>query len=197
MRCQTQASRGGPAGVEAERFIGLANNRKRLLYRAKARTEVVLGILSESVADPDGRGIVFHESIEEIETLFLKAEEMGLPALLEHSKLPDSIRAENIDAFRRGVARVIISAKSLVEGFNVPSADLGIIVASSGSVRQRIQSLGRMLRRKTGGRNKPRIMVLYIRDTEDEAIYEKADWETIVGAERNRYFQWNSTREDP
>jgi hypothetical protein len=35
-------------------------------------------------------------------------------------------------------------------------------------------------------------MVLYVRDTEDEAIYEKADWETIVGAERNRYFHWNA-----
>jgi superfamily II DNA or RNA helicase len=189
--CQTQASRGGPSGTEAEHFIGLANGRKRLLYRAKARTDVALGILSESVADADGRAIVFHESIEEIETLFLQAVGMGLPAVLEHSKLPDSLRAENIDAFRRGVARVIISAKSLVEGFNVPSADLGIIAASSGSVRQRIQSLGRMLRRKVGGRS-ARIMVLYVRDTEDEAIYEKADWETIVGAERNRYFHWNA-----
>src|SRR5581483_9522781 len=101
---------------------------------------------------------------------FLQASGSGLPAVLEHSKLSDSLRAENIDAFRRGIARVIISAKSLVEGFNVPSADLGIIVASSGSVRQRIQSLGRMLRRKAGTRT-ARIIVLYIRDTEDEAIY--------------------------
>ena len=193
--CQTQASRGGPARAEAEHFIGLANRRKRLLYRAKSRTDVALEILSESVADPDGRSIVFHESIEEIEALFLHTLEMHLPAVLEHSQLPDSLRAENIDVFRQGVARVIISAKSLVEGFNVPSADLGIIMASSGSVRQRIQSLGRMLRRKAGGRS-ARIMVLYIRGTEDEAIYEKADWETIVGAERNRYFHWNTCLED-
>jgi superfamily II DNA or RNA helicase len=188
--CQTLASRGGPTGAEAEHFVGLANRRKRLLYKAKARTSATLGILSESVNDPDGRAIVFHESIDEIECLFLDAVENRLPVVLEHSQLPDSLRTENIDAFRQGVARVIISAKSLVEGFNVPSADLGIIAASSGSVRQRIQSLGRMLRRKSGGRS-ARIMVLYVRDTEDEAIYEKADWETIVGAERNRYFNWN------
>lgn len=189
--CQTLASRGGSGAAEAERFIGLANGRKRLLYKAKARADAVVSILAHSVADQDGRGIVFHESIEEIEALFLQAEELGLPVVLEHSKLPDSLRAESIDAFRKGIARVIISAKSLVEGFNVPSADLGIIAASSGSVRQRIQSLGRMLRRKQGGRT-ARIMVLYVRDTEDEAIYEKADWESIVGAERNRYFHWNS-----
>lgn len=88
-----------------------------------------------------------------------------------------------------GLARIIISAKSLVEGFNVPSADLGVIAASSSSVRQRIQSLGRMLRRKPGGRG-ARIVVLYVRDSEDEAIYERADWEGVIGAERNRYFHW-------
>jgi hypothetical protein len=187
--CQTQASRRGPAAAEAERFIGLANRRKRLLYRASSRTAITLGILSEAATDPDGRSIVFHESIDEIERIFLKAAVMNLPAVLEHSQLPDGLRAENIEAFREGIAQIIISAKSLVEGFNVPSADLGIIAASSSSVRQRIQSLGRMLRRKVGGRT-ARILVLYVRDTEDEAIYEKADWETVVGAERNRYFVW-------
>lgn len=187
--CQTQASRGGTAAAEAERFIGLASRRKRLLYRAHARTDVALGILAESLADQDARAIVFHESIEAIENLFLQALQRKIPAVLEHSQLPDGLRAENIEAFREGVARVIISAKSLVEGFNVPSADLGIIAASSSSVRQRIQSLGRMLRRKPGDRS-ARVFVLYVRDTEDEAIYEKADWENVIGAERNQYFIW-------
>lgn len=188
--CQSQASRGGGAATEAERFIGLANRRKRLLYQAGARVEVALGILSESTKDPDHRVIVFHESINEIERLFLGAVSNDLPVVLEHSQLPGNLRDENIEAFRRGVARIIISAKSLVEGFNVPSADLGVIVAASGSVRQRIQSLGRMLRRKPDSRGAC-VVILYIRDTEDEAIYAKADWESVIGAERNRYFEWN------
>ena len=185
--CQTQVSRRGPVAGDAERFIGLANRRKRLLYRARSRTATVLDILSESRTDPESQAIVFHESIEEIERLFLQATGRGIPAVLEHSRLPDGLRSDSIEAFRTGVARVIISARSLVEGFNVPSADLGIIAASSSSVRQRIQSLGRMLRRKPGGRA-ARVIVLYVRNTEDEAIYEKADWENVIGAERNRYF---------
>lgn len=189
--CQTQASRGGSSAAEAERFIGLANRRKRLLYCAKSRSEITLDILSEAMIDVESRAIVFHESIEQIEKYFIGALDRGLPSVLEHSQLPDSLRSENIDAFRRGLSRVIISAKSLVEGFNVPSADLGVIAASSGSVRQRIQSLGRMLRRKAGQRT-ARVYVLYVRDTEDEAIYEKADWERVVGAEQNRYFVWHS-----
>lgn len=190
--CQTQATRGGG---DAARFIGMANERKRLVYRAESRADLTIRILLSAMHEGQRKAIVFHEAIEEIDKLFLSALQHGIPAVLEHSKLPQGIRTGNIDAFRRGIARTIISAKSLVEGFNVPSADLGIIAASSGSVRQRIQSLGRMLRRKEGDGGAI-IFVLYVRDTEDESIYQKADWESVVGAQRNRYFHWNPTAED-
>jgi len=141
------------------------------------------------MTDPQSRAIVFHELIRESEEIFLAALAKGIPAVLEHSQLPDGIRSDNIEAFRRGIARVIVSAKSLIEGFNVPSADIGIIAASTGGVRQRIQTLGRMLRRKPD-RGDARIYVFYVPDTQDEAIYEKADWESVIGARRNRYFDW-------
>ena len=185
--CQTVSRRDGVG--DASRFIGLANERKRMVYKAEARTQLTLKILSAAMLDIDRRAIVFHESIEDINYLFIRSLERKIPAVLEHSKLTASLRAGSIDAFRTGIARVIISAKSLVEGFNVPSADLGIIAASSGSVRQRIQSLGRMLRKKQTGEGAT-VFVLYVKDTEDEAIYQKADWESVVGAERNRYFEW-------
>ncbi|MGE4067444.1 MAG: DEAD/DEAH box helicase [Vicinamibacterales bacterium] len=187
--CQTQASRSGPSRGEAGRFMGLTAARKRLLYRAAARFDLLLFVLRDALADPETRGIVFHESIPEIEAMFLGALRAGLPTVLEHSQLPDAVRNDNIDAFRRGIARLIISARSLIEGFNVPSADLGVIAASNSSVRQRIQSLGRMLRKKAAGRA-ARVVVVYVQGTEDEAIYEKADWGNVLGAERNRYFAW-------
>lgn len=187
--CQTQGGKGGSSAGDAAQFIGLANTRKRLLFRAESRLAATAAFLKRGMDDPDGRAIVFHESVEATEIIWEQARAAGLPALLENSKLPSSVRDDNINYFRQGIARVIVSAKSLIEGFNVPSADLGIIAASNSSSRQRIQSLGRLLRRKEGGRS-ARIVVLYVRDTEDEAIYEKADWEGVVGAERNRYFNW-------
>jgi len=76
----------------------------------------------------------------------------------------------------------------------VPSADLGIIVAASSSVRQRVQTLGRLLRKggptAAGAEKHAALHVLYATDTVDEMIYEKADWEHFVGAERNQYFRW-------
>lgn len=187
--CQSAASR--DKSTDASRFIGLANERKRLLYRAHERAEFTLRALRAAMQDADRRAIVFHESIDEINSLFVSAVRSSLPAVLEHSKLPSSVRVGNIDTFRRGISRVIISGKSLVEGFNVPSADIGIIAASSGSVRQRIQSLGRMLRKKHSN-SKSIIFVLYIKETEDESIYEKADWEAVIGANQNRYFVWTN-----
>jgi hypothetical protein len=104
----------------------------------------------------------------------------------------------SLDLFRKGIARVVISARSLIEGFNVPAVDVGIIVASSTSVRQRIQSMGRVLRRhKTaGGEEKnPSIHILYVRNTVDEFIYEREDWGRLTGVERNLYYTWDTTKE--
>jgi superfamily II DNA or RNA helicase len=45
--CQTVAKRNTPEAEDAQQFIGLANQRKRLLYRARARQDLTLAILSE------------------------------------------------------------------------------------------------------------------------------------------------------
>ncbi len=187
--CNTRASR--HKDKNSIEFVSMTNERKRLIYRATCRADLTLHVLSLSMKGKNRKAIVFHESVDEINKLFISAYKKQIPALLEHSKLPDKIRAENINFFRKGIARTIISAKSLVEGFNVPSADIGIIAASNSSVRQRIQSLGRMLR-KTEKDETAIIFVLYIKDTVDEAIYQNADWESIIGTKRNRYFEWVS-----
>nr|WP_225937321.1 DEAD/DEAH box helicase [Myxococcus sp. RHSTA-1-4] len=184
--CQAQAAR---EGGNAAKFVQLTGRRKQLLYRARARLSATRAILGAELADRETRAITFHEAIGEVERIFLDVLQDGLPAVLEHSKLPATLRRESIEAFRAGNARVVVSAKSLVEGFNVPSADVGIIVASTASVRQRIQSLGRLLRKKQAGRT-ARIYILYIQQTEDESIYEKVDWNAVVGATVNRYFLW-------
>ena len=174
---------------DAARFVSLTNSRKHLLFRASARFDLTLKILDLTTRDPDRQAIVFHESVDEIERIFTQATANGLPVVLENSRLHQSTRDESIELFRRGIARGIISAKSLIEGFNVPSADIGIIAASNASVRQRIQSLGRLLRKKSSG-SKAIIIVIYVKDTTDEEIYRSADWEAVIGTERNRYFEW-------
>lgn len=184
----------------AARFMMDTRQRKELLYRMKSRADAVEGLLkAEFTTQPNARAILFHESIAEVMALFERLRRAGFAVVAEHSDLPDTYREQSLELFRKGVANVIVSAKSLIEGFNVPAADIGIIVASSTSVRQRIQSLGRVLRkhRTAAGEEKTSVIhVLYARDTVDDAIYARTNWEEFTGAERNLYFSWQPG-EDP
>ncbi len=190
--CKAQALKGN---WKAARYVSLLGDRKRLLYRIESRSSAVTQILGRHLAQqPEANAILFHESIEEVMTLFASLRELGFEVVAEHSGFPDWMRAKSIHLFREGVARVIVSARSLIEGFNVPAADIGIVVAASASVRQRIQTLGRLLRKNPLNSNDEkiaRLFVLYARDTVDELIYEKADWEHFIGAERNEYYRWD------
>lgn len=192
--------KGGELGGLAAKMVGDSNRRKELLYRMEARTLAVVELLrKEFAANPDARVILFHESIGEAMRLFVRLRDEGLAAIAEHSELPDSVRETGLDLFRKGIAQVLVSVKSLIEGFNVPAVDVGIIVASSSSVRQRIQSMGRVLRRhrtKDGEEKTSCIHVLYGHNTVDDSIYEKLDWERATGLDRNLYFFW-TPGEDP
>lgn len=193
------ASRSGDLAGLASRFVNDTTRRKQLLYRAQSRKSATLALVRETLeARPGARVILFHESIDEVVRLFELLESEDVPAVMEHSELPTELRETSLELFRSGAAQVVVSARSLIEGFNVPEADLGIIVASSSSPRQRIQSIGRVLRRHRGpeGEEKTsRVCVLYVRDTVDEAIYEREDWNKLIGLDRNRYFTWDPPAE--
>lgn len=179
----------------AARLISLSSERKQLLFRMADRRAAVLRVLRESFdRNPDTKAILFHENIHEVMRLFTELREAGFAVVAEHSEFSDTLRAESIRLFRAGIARVIVSVRSLIEGFNVPAADVGIVVAASSSVRQRVQTLGRLLRRseREDGREKAAtLFVLYASETVDEFIYEKANWDEFVGASRNDYFAWS------
>ena len=197
-RSYAMRSSGELAGV-AMRFISESSHRRELLNRMEARHLAVEKLLQQEFKlNPDARVILFHESIDEVMDLFRRLRDKGMPAIAEHSELPGSIRETGLDLFRRGIAKVIVSARSLIEGFNVPAVDVGIIVASSGSVRQRIQSLGRVLRRHRGASGEEKtscIYVLYGADTTEENLYGKHDWDATTGVEQNRYFKWDLVSE--
>lgn len=193
---RTLSNRGrGDVRSLASKFVGNINRRKELLHSMSGRGDAVELLLKKELQfNPGAQAILFHESIDEVMRLFVRLRAAGLPAIAEHSKLPTSVREAGLEIFRKGIAKVIVSARSLIEGFNVPAVDIGIIVASSTSVRQRIQSLGRVLRRHRGPSGEEKtscIHVLYARDTVDDFIYGKLDWDRTTGVERNFYYLWD------
>jgi superfamily II DNA or RNA helicase len=61
-----------------------------------------------------------------------------------------SERTRAIAGFRTGECPVLVSSQVLEEGFDVPDADLAIVVGGSGSPRRYVQRIGRVLRPRDG-----------------------------------------------
>lgn len=185
----------GEIGAIAMRFVSNVSKRRELLSHLEARRFAVVRLIEQEFrVNPDARVILFHESIADVMELFACLYERGFKVIAEHSELPSSYREAGLDHFRKGIARIIVSARSLIEGFNVPAVDVGIIVASSGSVRQRIQSVGRVLRRHRGvsGEEKTScIHVLFAADSVEENIYSKVDWYETTGVDSNKFYRWD------
>ncbi|HEV2035454.1 MAG TPA: DEAD/DEAH box helicase [Candidatus Dormibacteraeota bacterium] len=187
------SARNDAAGKAARAYTAAVGRRKDLLYRAHERGRVAERLVAMEAKAGSRRMLLFHERVTEAEALFkrLAARRSGSVAI-EHSGLPDSIRKQALAGFASGEIKILVSVRSLIEGIDVPEADVGISVASSSSVRQRIQSLGRVLRRASDPNTvkSARMHVLYVRETVDEAIYGKENWNDLTGAEANVYFAW-------
>ena len=71
--------------------------------------------------------------------------------MITHKTRPPE-RKEFLDRFRSGEYRVLVTSKVLNEGVDVPEAAVGIVVSGSGSSREHVQRLGRILRASEGKR---------------------------------------------
>ncbi|MFT4540926.1 MAG: superfamily II DNA or RNA helicase [Planctomycetota bacterium] len=125
---------------------------------------------------------------------------------LEHSRLSAVAREAALDGLRSGEVQVLVSVKALQEGIDIPDVGLGVSVASTASARQRIQTMGRILRpaRDATGKRLPpneapvkRLHLLYVRGTVDEEIYKRTDWNDATGAERNHWWDWSLSDQAP
>lgn len=56
-------------------------------------------------------------------------------------------RKQILEQLRTGEIRVVVTSKVLNEGVDIPAANVAIVLSGSGSVREHVQRLGRILRR--------------------------------------------------
>jgi superfamily II DNA or RNA helicase len=61
-------------------------------------------------------------------------------------------RTKMIDKFRTGETTVLVSAQVLDEGFDLPEAEIAIVVGGTSSQRRHVQRIGRLLRPRPGKR---------------------------------------------
>lgn len=71
--------------------------------------------------------------------------------VLTHQTRPKE-RKRMLQAFREGEIDVMVTSKVLNEGVDVPEASVGVVISGSGTVREHVQRLGRILRHQEGKR---------------------------------------------
>lgn len=88
------------------------------------------------------RTIVF---TEDNATVYQIARQFLVPAITHQTKVKE--RSFILSAFNEGRFNTVVTSKVLNEGVNVPQANVAIVLSGSGSVREHVQRLGRILRK--------------------------------------------------
>ena len=161
----------GPASA----FRLLTFRRREITNLAKTREQCALSLLRQ--LHHPGRDVfphkvlIFCERISQTESLYAAIRNIyGNICGIYHSQLNKAAKTRSLEAFRDRQISVLVSCKCLDEGLDVPDADIGIVLSSTSVQRQRIQRLGRILR-KADGKAAASLYYIYIRQSSDDVAY--------------------------
>jgi superfamily II DNA or RNA helicase len=125
-----------------------------------------------------------HSKIEELKEILSENKGKKTIIFTQHNKLVYNIsdqflipfitykssKAERQDAlqgFKDGRYTALVTSKVLDEGVDVPDAEIGVIVSGTGSSREFIQRLGRLLRPKPNSETKAKLIEIISSDTRE------------------------------
>ena len=150
----------------ARSVLILAINRKDIVYRAESRISCVQNILTR--IPQASKVLIFNERIEVAEDIYERLQQI-FPGQVGryHSEMDEGSRKIILRKYQDSEIRILVSCRALDEGLNVPETDVGIIASSTSSSRQRIQRLGRILRR-SGKDHTACLYYLYIGSSNEE-----------------------------
>lgn len=137
-----EAYKGSAKAIEALKV----HSEMRMLL-AKSRTKINKAI--ELALEERERGhkvIVFTQYVDQAKEI---AERLGCLLLIGDTS--ESERKRVLESFKSSPAGILVVTTVGDEGIDIPDANVGIIVSGTGSRRQFIQRLGRLLRPKSGG----------------------------------------------
>ena len=191
------AESAGPGSGVARSFRQTMIERRRLLADTPAKDRC-LESMAPALAEAE-RAFVFTQSIAVAERAAARLEGLGLLAEALHSELSPDERRAALRRFATGEVRVLTAPRLLDEGIDVPAAEMAVIVGASRSRRQMIQRMGRVLRRKPGGRV-ARFGVVFVEGTVEDpraGAHEAFLEEVVDVADRVTLFDASAVWEHP
>lgn len=125
---------------EGRRAMAAYRRQRSLAFANDSKLDYVAHLLHEHRAD---RSILF---TQDNATAYGISRRFLIPVITHQTKITE--RSEILEGLASGKYRGVVTSKVLNEGVDVPDANVAIIVSGSGSVREHVQRLGRVLRKK-------------------------------------------------
>ncbi len=126
-----------------------------------------LGLLEKLLDDHHGDRIILftHDNA----TVYTIARRFLVPVITHQTKAAE--RRDVLRKFNAGDYPIVATSRVLNEGVNVPEANVAVVLSGSGTVREHVQRLGRILRKR--GAKEAVLYEVITRDTSEQYISER------------------------
>jgi superfamily II DNA or RNA helicase len=123
---------------EGRRAFQAYRRQREIAFTAPAKLDYVERLLHQHRQD---RVILF---TQDNATVHVVSRRFLIPAITHHTKVRE--RSEILAGFAEGRYGALATSKVLNEGVDIPAANVAVVMSGSGSVREHVQRLGRILR---------------------------------------------------
>jgi superfamily II DNA or RNA helicase len=125
---------------EGRRALAAYRRQREIAFTAPAKLAYVERLLEQHSND---RIIIF---TEDNATVYLVSRRFLVPAITHKTKVRE--RSAILAGLADGTYGAVATSRVLNEGVDIPEANVAIVMSGSGSVREHVQRLGRVLRKK-------------------------------------------------
>lgn len=130
--------------TEGRRAMQAYRRQREIAFSAAAKLDYIEHLLHLHRAD---RVLLF---TQDNATCHAVSRRFLVPAITHQTKVRE--RSDILARLAEGSYGAVVTSKVLNEGVDIPDANVAIVVSGSGSVREHVQRLGRILRKKDGKR---------------------------------------------
>lgn len=152
------ARRGDSRAAEA---LKIHSEARMLLAKSTSKIDKAVEIAREEY-EKGNKVIVFTQYVDQAREIARRLE-----ALLLTGDTPEEERKRALQEFKYAQRGILVVTTVGDEGLDIPDANVGILVSGTGSRRQFIQRLGRLLRPKPGGKEAVMYEIILEKTTEE------------------------------
>jgi superfamily II DNA or RNA helicase len=125
--------------AEGQRAMAAYRRQREIAFAAPAKLDYVAHLLDRH---RDDRVLLF---TDDNATAYGVSRRFLVPVITHQTKAKE--RSEILRRFTGGQYGAVVTSKVLNEGVDIPEANVAVVISGSGSVREHVQRLGRILRR--------------------------------------------------